>query len=125
MIENRVTDEDGPELSREGDDIDVSPLVKMEKSGKKSGKRDSPLPDEDSMGNTFLLSSLFARLWVDIFLLSTGYMMHPDKQQYSCSTCPFICKGLTDIELHRQHHKSGPGRPVRCHICPFFVADKQ
>jgi len=56
---------------------------------------------------------------------SMGYIMHPDKQQYSCSSCPFVCKSLTDIEIHRQHHKSGPGRSVKCSICPFYVADKQ
>ena len=54
-----------------------------------------------------------------------GYMMHPDAQQYSCSICPFVCKSLTDMEFHRQHHKSGSGRPIRCPICPFFVTDKQ
>ncbi|KAI9559687.1 hypothetical protein GHT06_013692 [Daphnia sinensis] len=101
VIENRVTDEDGPELSREGDDLSVSLLNGKEK--KKTVKRESPLPEEDSM----------------------GYIMHPDAQQYSCSVCPFISKSLTDIELHRQHHKSGPGRPIKCPICPFFVADKQ
>lgn len=51
--------------------------------------------------------------------------MHPDKQQYSCSTCPYICKSLTDIELHRQHHKTGPGRPIKCPICPYYVNEKQ
>ena len=51
--------------------------------------------------------------------------MHPDKQQYSCSSCPFVCKSLTDIEIHRQHHKAGAGRSVKCTVCPYFVADKQ
>ncbi|XP_046463328.1 uncharacterized protein LOC124209404 isoform X7 [Daphnia pulex] len=101
VIENRVTDEDGPELSREGDDLSISPL--NGRAGKKTAKRESPLPDEDSM----------------------GYMMHADVQQYSCAICPFACKSLTDIEVHRQHHKTGSGRPIRCPICPFFVTDKQ
>ena len=69
VIENRVTDEDGPELSREGDDLSASPL--NGKSGKKTAKRESPLPDEDSMGlficNCYLSSYhfiyLFNRLW--------------------------------------------------------------
>ena len=56
MIENRVTDEDGPELSREGDDIIIThqQLNGKDKTMKKSSRRDSPLPDEDSMG-TFSL----------------------------------------------------------------------
>jgi hypothetical protein len=53
VIENRVTDEDGPELSREGDDLSISPL--NGRAGKKAAKRESPLPDEDSMGTWFLI----------------------------------------------------------------------
>ena len=51
MIENRVTEEDGPELSREGDDVAMSSFNGKEKHGKRIGKRESsPIPDEDSMG---------------------------------------------------------------------------
>lgn len=39
-----------------------------------------------------------------------GYMMHPDKQPNSCSTCPFMWKGIRDIELHQQHHKFWNGQ---------------
>jgi hypothetical protein len=53
VIENRVTDEDGPELSREGDDLSISPL--NGRAGKKTAKRESPLPDEDSMGTCFFI----------------------------------------------------------------------
>lgn len=67
VIENRVTDEDGPELSREGDDssppngpsnLFTSPLTgpngaqKAEKPAKRI-RRDSPsFGDEDSMGES-------------------------------------------------------------------------
>ncbi|EFX63865.1 hypothetical protein DAPPUDRAFT_334885 [Daphnia pulex] len=90
------------QLSREGDGLSVSPL--NGRAGKETAQRESPLPDEDFM----------------------GYMMHLDVQQYSCSICPFACKSLTaDIEVHRQHHKTGSGRPIRCPIYPFFVTDNQ
>ena len=125
VIENRVTEEDGPELSREGDDVAMSSFNGKEKHGKRIGKRESsPIPDEDSMGILVFTLCLQHLLKLTIWRFA-GYMMHPDKQQYSCSTCPFICKSLTDIEFHRQHHKIGPGRPIKCPICPFFVADKQ
>ena len=99
-----MTDEDGPELSREGADDLLLPLPKALKTGKSSPAPDHHHHQDDN---------------------TMGYMMHPDRQQYSCATCPFVCKSLTDIEGHRQQHKPGPGRPVKCTLCPFFVADKQ
>jgi hypothetical protein len=66
VIENRVTDEDGPELSREGDDLSASPL--NGKSGKKTAKRESPLPDEDSMGMFCLFFIVIYRLCSHIIL---------------------------------------------------------
>ncbi|EFX64099.1 hypothetical protein DAPPUDRAFT_267072 [Daphnia pulex] len=90
------------QLSREGDGLSVSPL--NGRADKETAQRESPLPDEDFM----------------------GYMMHSNVQQYSCSIFPFACKSLTAaIEVHRQHHKTGSGRPIRCLICPFFVTDNQ
>lgn len=59
VIENRVTDDDGPELSREvgGDESSGMLFVNEKPTGKKAShknNRDSPAPlvEEDSMGKT-------------------------------------------------------------------------
>ncbi|XP_065569805.1 uncharacterized protein LOC136033109 isoform X2 [Artemia franciscana] len=125
VIENKVPDDETPELSHE-----VVTKLKPEKQKSTSDrKKDSNLTDiglgigesatkKRDQGN---LQPIAVKKEEDD---EKGFSVYPGMTHLICSYCPFVCKNFSEMDDHQIHHRR-EDFPLKCLICHYYTHSKE